>query len=354
MAHTTKGAIFARVTAKTIFMKFKKLRIIQAGLTTNFGMYEGGEYPLSITDAAVKSVVALGNLKPIHCRRTHNGSDMLDGYLGKFTNFVYENGAAFADFEMSEALETAYPNEAKFIVTMIEKEPDMLGVSVVGYNLVELNDGILDVTEFVELYSCDLVGLPAATESLFNNNKTEKKMNKFFSSFANLFQKTQFATETVETVDGNSITIEAAGEMMAIGDKVFDSEGNVHPDGEVQIQVEEGILVITIKDGVITDVKSYEAEEPEKVVAEPKTAAVPEEFANRKTAAVPEEFANRIAALETSIATLTASVAAMTAQFSRATMKPGVPPVSIPKDKKKETALSRDAVAEAAKRFYKK
>ena len=338
MAHTAKGAIFARVTTKTIFMKFKKLRIIQAGLTTNFGMYEGGEYPLSITDAAVKSVVALGNLKPVHCRRTHNGSDMLDGYLGKFTNFVYEDGAAFADFEMSEALETAYPNEAKFIATMIEKEPDMLGVSVVGYNSVELNDGILDVTEFVELYSCDLVGLPAATESLFNNNKTEKKMNKFFSSFANLFQKTQFATETVETVDGNSITIEAAGEVMAIGDKVFDSEGNAHPDGEVQIQVEEGILVITIEGGVITEVKPYEAEEEEE----------------EKTAAVPEEFSNRIAALETSIATLTASVAAMTAQFSRATAKPGVPPVNIPKDKKKETALSRDAVAEAAKRFYKK
>lgn len=316
-------------------MKFKKLRIIQAGLTTNFGMHEGGEYPLSITDAAVKSVVALGNLKPVHCRRTHNGSDMLDGYLGRFTNFVYENGAAFADFEMSEALETAYPNEAKFIATMIEKEPDMLGVSVVGYNSVELNDDILYVTEFVELYSCDLVGLPAATESLFNNNKTEKKMNKFFSSFANLFQKTQFATETVETVDGNSITIEAAGEVMAIGDKVFDSEGNVHPDGEVQIQVEEGILIVTIEDGVITEVKPYEEEEPE-------------------TAAVPEEFSNRIAALETSIATLTASVAAMTAQFSRATAKPGVPPVNIPKDKKKETALSRDAVAEAAKRFYKK
>ena len=335
MAHMAKGAIFARVTTKTIFMKFKKLRIIQAGLTTNFEMYEGVAYPLSITDAAVKSVVTLGNLKPIHCRRTHNGSDMLDGYLGKFTNFVYENGAAFADFEMSEALETAYPNEAKFIATMIEKEPDMLGVSVVGYNSVELNDGILDVTEFVELYSCDLVGLPAATESLFNNNKTEKKMNKFFSSFANLFQKTQFATETVETVDGSSVTIEAAGEVMAIGDKVFDSEGNVHPDGEVQIQVEEGILVITIENGVITEVKPFEVEEP-------------------ATAAVPEEFANRIVALETSIATLTASVAAMTAQFSRATAKPGAPPVSIPKDKKKETALSRDAVAEAAKRFYKK
>ena len=324
-------------------MKFRKLRIIQAGVTTNFGTYEGKEFPLAITENAVQSVVTLGNIKPIHCRRTHNGADMLDGYLGKFVNFVYEDGVAYADLELSEALQAAYPSEAKFISEMIKNEPDMLGVSVVGYKSVELNDGILDVTEFVELYSCDLVGLPAATESLFNNNKTEKKMNKFFSSFANLFQKTQFATETVETVDGSSITIEAAGEVMAIGDKVFDSEGNVHPDGEVQIQVEEGILVITIEGGVITEVKPYEAEEPEEVVAEEPV-----------TAAVPEEFANRIEALETSIATLTASVAAMTAQFSRATAKPGVPPVSIPKDKKKETALSRDAVAEAAKRFYKK
>ena len=167
-------------------------------------------------------------------------------------------------------------------------------------------------------------------------------MNKFFSAFANLFQKTEFATETVETVDGSSITIEAAGEVMAIGDKVFDSEGNVHPDGEVQIQVEEGILVITIEGGVITEVKPLEEEEPE--AAEEKPA----------TAAVPEEFAARITALETSIATLTASVTAMTAQFSRATAKPGVPSVGIPKDKKKGTELSRDAVAEAAKRFYKK
>ena len=77
--------IFARVTTKTNYMKFKKLRIIQAGVTTNFGAYEGKEYPLVITENAVQSVVTLGNLKPIHCRRTHNGADMLDGYLGKFT-----------------------------------------------------------------------------------------------------------------------------------------------------------------------------------------------------------------------------------------------------------------------------
>lgn len=321
--------IFARVTTKTNYMKFRKLRIIQAGVTANFGTYEGKEFPLVITETAVQSVVTLGNLKPIHCRRTHNGADMLDGYLGKFVNFVYEDGVAYADLELSEALQAAYPSEAKFISEMIKNEPDMLGVSVVGINNQTLNGDVLDVTEFFELYSCDLVGLPAATTSLFNN-QNEKKMNKFFSSFASLFKKSSFATETVETVDGASITIEAAGEVMAIGDKVFDSEGNVHPDGKVEVAVEDGVLVITIANGVIENV---EAETP-------------------VTADVPEEFANRIAALEASVTALTASLEAMTAQFSRATAKPGVPAVNMPK--KKETKLSKEAVAEAAKRFYNK
>lgn len=343
--------IFARVTTKTNYMKFRKLRIIQAGVTTNFGVHEGREFPLVITETAVRSVVTLGNIKPIHCRRTHNGADMLDGYLGRFTNFVYEDGVAYADLELSEALQAAYPSEAKFISEMIKNEPDMLGVSVVGVNNQILNGDVLDVTEFFELYSCDLVGLPAATTSLFNNQNekemNKKKRNKFFSSFAELFKKSSFATETVETVDGASITIEAAGEVMAIGDKVFDSEGNVHPDGKVEVAVEDGVLVITIANGVIESVEA-KVEEEEEVKKEDIEVETP------ATADVPEEFANRMAALEDSVSTLTASLEKMIAQFSRATEKPGVPLVNIPKDKKKETTLSRDAVAEAAKRFYKK
>lgn len=334
--------IFARVTTKTNYMKFRKLRIIQAGVTANFGVHEGKEYPLVITESAVQSVVTLGNLKPIHCRRTHNGADMLDGYLGKFTNFVDEDGVAYADLELSEALQAAYPSEAKFISEMIKNEPDMLGVSVVGACNQTLNGDVLDVTEFFELYSCDLVGLPAATTSLFNN-QNEKKMNKFFSSFAELFKKSSFATETVETVDGASITIEAAGETMAIGDKVFDSEGNAHPDGKVEVQVEDGVLVITIANGVIESVEAKAEEEEKEEEIEVETAT---------TADVPEEFATRMAALEASVTELTASLEAMTAQFSRATAKPGAPAVNMPK--KKDTKLSKEAVSEAAKRFYNK
>lgn len=336
-------SIFARVTTKTKIMKFEKLRIIQAGITTNFGEWEDEAYPLNITDEAVKSVVTLGNEKPIHCRRTHNGNDMLDGYLGKFTNFVYEDGVAYADFEMSAALETAYPNEAAFIATMIEKEPEMLGVSVMGVDERVLNGSALDVTRFAELYSCDIVGLPAATTSLFNNNQKEKKMNKFFSAFAALLKKSSFATETVETVSGDKVTIEAQGEMMAIGDKVFDSEGNPHPDGEIRIKVDNAILVLVIEGGVITEVKPSEdpKEEQEDEIRDEREDG----RETRRTGDVPDEFSTRLAALE-------ASVSNLVAQFSRATPKPNQAGSGMPS--KGKTQLSKEAVAEAAKRFYNK
>ena len=198
-------------------MKFKKLRIIEAGLTANSAETEnGGCLPLYITEEAVQSVVALGNMKPIHCRRTHNGNDMLDGYIGSFSNFVYENGVAYADLELSAALLAAYPQEAKFIETMIEKETQMVGVSIMGTNDLKENkeNERFDITEFYELFSCDLVGLPAATSSLFNTNQKEKKMNKFFSAFADVFKPaaTKLATEIVKTREGGEITIEAVGE----------------------------------------------------------------------------------------------------------------------------------------------
>lgn len=336
-------SIFARVTTKTKIMKFEKLRIIQAGITTNFGKWGDEAYPLNITDEAVKSVVTLGNEKPIHCRRTHEGNDMLDGYLGKFTNFVYEDGVAYADFEMSAALETAYPNEAAFIATMIEKEPEMLGVSVMGVDERVLNGSALDVTRFAELYSCDIVGLPAATSSLFNNNQKEKKMNKFFSAFAAMLKKSSFATETVETVSGDKVTIEAQGEMMAIGDKVFDSEGNPHPDGEIRIKVDNAILVLVIEGGVITEVKPSEDPKDEQEDEIRDESEVGRE--TRRTADVPDEFSTRLAALE-------ATVSNLVSQFSRSTPKPNQAGSTMPN--KGKTQLSKEAVAEAAKRFYNK
>lgn len=326
-------------------MKFKKLRIIEAGLTANSAPKEDGSYlPLYITEEAVQSVVTLGNMKPIHCRRTHNGDDMLDGYIGSFSNFVYENGVAYADLELSTALEVAYPQEAKFIETMIEKETSMLGVSIMGTNeLVEnAENNRFDVPQFTELYSCDLVGMPAATSSLFNTNQKEKKMNKFFSAFADMFKPaaaTKLATEIVKTREGGEITIEAAGEEMAIGDKVFDSEGNAVPDGEVIIVTDEGEAIIVVEGGAIKEVKPVEPIEP----------IEPDEPKKATTAAVPEEFSQRLEALETALAAQTKAINDMVAKFSKATKQPAAVAPGIPK--KTDTKLSKDAVNAAAKRY---
>lgn len=326
-------------------MKFKKLRIIEAGLTANSEAKEDGSYlPIYITEEAVQSVVTLGNMKPIHCRRTHNGDDMLDGYIGSFSNFVYENGVAYADLELSTALEVAYPQEAKFIETMIEKETSMLGVSVMGTSdLVEnAENNRFDVPQFTDLYSCDLVGLPAATSSLFNTNQKEKKMNKFFSAFAEMFkpaEATKLATEIVKTREGGEITIEAAGEEMAIGDKVFDSEGNAVPDGEVIIVTEDGEAILVVEGGAIKEVKPVEPEEEKKV----------EDIVEETTAAVPEEFSQRLNALETALAAQTAAINDMVAKFSKATKQPITATPGIPK--KNETKLSKEAVNAAAKKY---
>ena len=331
-------------------MKFRKLRVIQAGVTTNYGTVNEKTLPLNITDAAVQSVVTLGNQKPIHCRRTHNGADMLDGYLGKFDNFVYEDGIAYADFNLSPALESAYPSEAKFISTMIDKEPDMLGISIIGSNNQIENGEVIDITEFTELYSCDIVGLPAATTSLFSNNQKESKMNKFFSAFASVFtSKNKFATETVTTKDGSSITIEAVGESMAIGDKVFDSEGNAVADGEIVIVVDGQEAVIEIENGAIKEVKAVEAEEE---TTEELSEKKKEE---EKSKAVPEEFSKAITALQAAIVEQGKQLAELTEKFSKASKAPNFGTGAAAVQTKGDiTKLSKDAVQEAAKKYKKK
>lgn len=144
---------------------FEKLRIIEAGETTNCYEEGGRTYKLVISASAFPSIVGLGNSRPIHARRTHNGEDLLDGYIGYFVNFTHDEKAVYADLVMSEALEKAYPSEYNFMVAMIEKEPELLGVSVNQSDIKQLDEATqtATVTEVRELFSADLVGLPAAT-----------------------------------------------------------------------------------------------------------------------------------------------------------------------------------------------
>lgn len=304
---------------------FNKVRIIEAGPTANSweDMGPDGE-PVTgitvITPESLASLAACGNRRPIHSRKTHNGNDLLDAYIGKFSNFVVEDGIVYADFDFSEAMTEAYPNEVKFMRAMIEKEPEMLGVSVVDNDMKVWNEEnqTWDVTEFLELYTCDLVGLPAATSSLFNNQKSSNKMGMFSSIFSMFSAKTKLAETIVDAVNGEKITIKSAGEEVAVGDAVVKADGTPVEDGEITVTTDEGQLVIVVKDGMIESFKEAEEEVKEDVEELADDAAKEDEDEDKKKGTkAPDEFSKRLTALETSLGEIKT-------MLSKQTKTPGV------------------------------
>lgn len=325
--------------------KFEKLRIIEAGETKNAIEDNGKRYKLVISAESFPSLVALGNERPIHARRTHNGDDLLDGYIGHFTNFSHDENAVYADLVMSEALETAYPSEFSFMVAMIEKEPELLGVSVNQMDVKVFDDATetATVTEVTELFSADLVGLPAATSSLFSNNnfKNSKNMSKFsFKGLISSFSKTKLATETFTTVDGTEIVVSAAGDEVQVGDAVTLADGNPAPDGDYQITTPDGDIILVVEGGVIAGVKDIEVEEPEKLAEETKTE-------EEKKTPTPEE----LAALQAEVTALKTEIAGLKTQLNRKTGTPSPAKTELKTEKKpkEETKLSREAVQKAFK-----
>lgn len=333
---------------------FKKLRIIEAGETANYYEEGGKAYKLVISASAFPSLVALGNSRPIHARRTHNGADLLDGYIGHFTNFMHDENAVYADLVMSEALETAYPSEFNFMVAMIEKEPELLGVSVNQVDVKELDDetGIATVVEVSELFSADLVGLPAATSSLFNNNLNNLSMSKFWTNLAKLVKSTKLARETVTTKEGKELVIIAQGEQAALGDEVQDAEGNPVEDGDYYISIGEGEdMIISVVAGKISDVKEVESEEKREEEGQEELATEeekPEE--EEKKTPTPEE----LAAIRKEVTELKKTVSDLKTQLSKRTGAPAAAKTELKTEIKTETKLSREEVQKAAAEMRKK
>lgn len=317
--------------------KFEKLRIIEAGETKNAIEDNGKRYKLVISAESFPSLVALGNERPIHARRTHNGDDLLDGYIGYFTNFSHDENAVYADLVMSEALETAYPSEFSFMVAMIEKEPELLGVSVNQMDVKVFDDEAetATVTEVTELFSADLVGLPAATSSLFSNNnfKNSKNMSKFsFKGLISSFSKTKLATETFTTVGGTEIVVSAAGDEVQVGDAVTLADGSPAPDGDYQITTPDGDIILVVEGGVIAGVKDVEVEETK--TEEEKKTPTPEELAT----------------LQAEVTALKTEIAGLKTQLNRKTGTPKPAKTEVTTEENKgETKLSREAVQKAFK-----
>ena len=341
--------------------KFEKLRIIEAGETANSLEQDGKNYKIIISAECFPSLVELGNARPIHARRTHNGNDLLDGYIGYFENFQSDETAVYADLILSEALEKAYPSEFTFMATMIEKEPELLGVSVNQLDIKEFNDETLtaNVIQVTELFSADLVGLPAATSSLFNNNFNQNEMSKFFTKLACLLsvKKTELATETVTTKDGEVLTIIAKGESADLGDEVHDAEGNPVPDGDYYVSIGEGEdMILSVIDGKISNVKEVEDEtEREEQEGDDQMADDEKKDDEEKKTPTPEELSKAVAAaVKTEMAKYTAELAAIRTQLGRKTPVPPAGKTEVKTEKKTETKLSRAAVQAAFRANRKK
>lgn len=341
--------------------KFEKLRIIEAGETANSLEQDGKNYKIIISAECFPSLVELGNARPIHARRTHNGNDLLDGYIGHFENFQSDDTAVYADLILSEALEKAYPSEFTFMATMIEKEPELLGVSVNQLDIKEFNDETLtaNVIQVTELFSADLVGLPAATSSLFNNNFNQNEMSKFFTKLASLLsaKKTELATETVTTKDGELLTIIAKGESADLGDEVHDAEGNPVPDGDYYVSIGEGEdMILSVIDGKISNVKEVEDEaKREEQGSGDQMADDEKKDDEKKKTPTPEELSKAVAAaVRTEMAKYTAELAAIRTQLGRKTPVPPAGKTEVKTEKKTETKLSREAVQAAFRANRKK
>lgn len=339
--------------------KFEKLRIIEAGETANSYEEGGKTYKLVISASAFPSLVAVGNSRPIHARRTHNGADLLDGYVGYFTNFQHDETAVYADLVMSEALETAYPSEFNFMVAMIEKEPELLGVSVNQSDVKKLDDetGIATVVEVSELFSADLVGLPAATSSLFNNNLNNLSMSKFWTNLAKLVKSTKLARETVTTKEGKELVIIAQGEQAALGDEVQDAEGNPVEDGDYYISIGEGEdMIISVVAGKISDVKEVESEEKreeegqEEFAEDEDKEGEDKEDEDKKKTATPEELAR----IRREVTELKKTVTELKTQLNKRTGAPAAAKTELKTEIKTGTKLSREEVQKAAAEMRKK
>lgn len=333
---------------------FKKLRIIEAGETANYYEEGGKAYKLVISASAFPSLVALGNSRPIHARRTHNGADLLDGYIGHFTNFTHDESAVYADLVMSEALESAYPSEYNFMVAMIEKEPELLGVSVNQSDVKQLDDEAQTATviEVRELFSADLVGLPAATSSLFNNNLNKLSMSKFWTKLAELVKSTKLARETVTTKEGKELVIIAQGEQAALGDEVQDAEGKPVEDGDYYISIGEGEdMIISVVAGKISDVKEVESEAKREEEGQEELATEeekPEE--EEKKTPTPEE----LSAIRKEVTELKKTVSDLKTQLSKRTGTPAAAKTELKTEIKTGTKLSREEVQKAAAEMRKK
>lgn len=221
---------------------FEKMQVIRAGVTKNSDK-EGR--PISISKEALPSVVELGNDGKTHARFTHNGSDLLDGLVGFFSNFFIDNETVYADFELTESIAGAEMSEK--ITSLIDEFPELVGLSICAKEEKKIQGGIIVVEKFTELYAVDFVGLPAATGALYSLN--DLKMNVF--TFLKSIGCTKFSAEILQNKEGTDMVFTPS---MVIDATVSVGDADA-PDGTYLIDIEGVEMEVTVKEGIVISIE---------------------------------------------------------------------------------------------------
>lgn len=296
----------------------KRVKIAQHGLNSN-GTYFNEKF---LSDLVKEGTEQKQGVKARFGHPNMCGT-ALGTYSGRYKNWSYEDGAAYADLHLAEVSKKAQiPNGGasiwEYTLDMAEQNPDMFGNSIHIKGFAEPEDiegETYEVMNLESLLASDLVDTPAATDQLFDysddlgvqiteilenapekfqerlfqaidknpnaiqqfmskyknyseSNKTDNNKNmksqiqEFFDKKVEDFKafKDSLFDKTETLPTGDQLVIETVDdEAPKVGDKATVG-GAPAPDGEHK--VESGVVYVT-ENGAITEIKEPEEEAEE-------------------------------------------------------------------------------------------
>lgn len=233
-------------------------------------------------------------------------------FIGRYKNFNIQNNNVFADLHLDPITKKTQV-EGKgimmfdYIVDMAESNPDMFGNSIHIYSecYEKEIDGKMQILHKLDKFkACDLVDDPAATDTLFSDNKdlgvivtqfldtnpqifntiskqpaiiqdfferyanysNRKSLINFNMSFLDKLKKKFSEQKEGETfdiditlADGSIVTVITDAEQPQVGDQVTDDTGAAVGDAEYVLP--DGSSIVTVA-GAITEIKEPVAADP--------------------------------------------------------------------------------------------
>lgn len=224
-----------------------------------------------------KEIVSLGNTNKVYCYLGHakkgfTSSDRLAYRLGYFENFSVDGSKVRADLQLSPTIEPnpIIPQGIKeYIYTLAEKESNECGFSM-SVGMCYNED---DTVSILELFSVDLVEVPALTVAMFakeeNKDMSEDTVNEKLTPVLDALKLLSSAIDAGSDTKPSADAVKAAIDSLFAPVEAATVEPVVEPTVEVEPIVEPTIEVEPISEPVEDpSIEAKEVTEIETVKAE--------------------------------------------------------------------------------------